>query len=100
MINLRYLTFTITLLLFFLQRIYRLHEALRWLLHEGNIIPLMSINNMIDWFTDFQCTSDIQNNTDNLHEDDDALRPADLMTFAWQIAKGMVRVLYVKRGLW
>ena len=28
-------------------------------------------------------------NRDNLH-DDDNLRPADLMTFAWQIAKGMV----------
>ena len=48
---------------------------------------------MIDCFTDFQCTSDIQNNTDNLHKDDDALRPSDLMTFAWQIAKGMVRVI-------
>ena len=32
----------------------------------------------------------IGDNTDNLH-DDDALTPADLMTFAWQIAKGMVR---------
>ena len=48
-----------------------------------------------------QCTSDnkrctaiaqvgIKDNTDNLH-DDDVLTPADLMTFAWQIAKGMVR---------
>ena len=32
----------------------------------------------------------IKNGTDNLH-DDDTLRPADLMAFAWQIAKGMVR---------
>ena len=48
----------------------------------------------------FQCTSDnrsaaiasesIKNDTENLH-DDDTLTPADLMTFAWQIAKGMVR---------
>ena len=52
-------------------------------------------------FFSFQCTIDnnrcaaiahesIKNNTDNLH-DDDTLTPADLMTFAWQIAKGMVR---------
>ena len=32
----------------------------------------------------------IKTDTDNLH-DDDTLTPADLMTFAWQIAKGMVR---------
>ena len=47
----------------------------------------------------FQCTSDnnrcafsqlSSNNTDNVHGDD-TLTPADLMTFAWQIAKGMVR---------
>ena len=47
----------------------------------------------------FQFTSDnnrrtdithLSNDTDNLHEDD-TLSPADLMTFAWQIAKGMVR---------
>ena len=49
----------------------------------------------------FQCTSTnnrftaiangiIKNDTDNLH-DDDTLTPADLMAFAWQIAKGMVR---------
>jgi len=49
----------------------------------------------------FQCTSDkngcaaiahesIKNDTDNVR-DDDTLSPADLMTFAWQIAKGMVR---------
>ena len=49
----------------------------------------------------FQCTSDkngyaalahesIKNDTDNV-QDDDTLTPADLMAFAWQIAKGMVR---------
>ena len=39
----------------------------------------------------FQCTSKKnKTDTDNLH-DDDILTPADLMTFAWQIAKGMVR---------
>ena len=32
----------------------------------------------------------LKTDTDNLH-DDDTLTPADLMTFAWQIAKGMVR---------
>ena len=48
----------------------------------------------------FQCTSTnnrciaiangiIKNDTDNLH-DDDTLTPADIMAFAWQIAKGMV----------
>ena len=51
----------------------------------------------------FQCTSDNKgyvdishqgnnNDTDDLH-DGDTVTPADLMTFAWQIAKGMVRVL-------
>ena len=47
----------------------------------------------------FQCTGDknrcvtlaLKTDTDNLH-DDGTLTPADLMTFAWQIAKGMVRV--------
>ena len=49
----------------------------------------------------FQCTNDkngfaeiaqesIQTNTDKLH-DDDNVTPADLVTFAWQIATGMVR---------
>ena len=32
----------------------------------------------------------LKTDPDNLH-DDDTLTPADLMTFAWQIAKGMVR---------
>ena len=34
------------------------------------------------------------NDTDDLH-DDDILTPADLMTFAWQIAKGMVRAVFI-----
>ena len=49
----------------------------------------------------FQCNSDksecttiaqgsIKTDTDNLH-DDDTLTSADLMAFAWQTAKGMVR---------
>ena len=50
----------------------------------------------------FQCTSDttgctaianesITNGTQNA-QDDDTITSADLMAFAWQIAKGMVRV--------
>ena len=50
----------------------------------------------------FQCSRDekgctaiaqesIKKDTGNL-QDDDVLTPADLMAFAWQIAKGMVRV--------
>ena len=46
----------------------------------------------------FQCPSSkngcatlaVKTDDDNLH-DDDILTPADLMTFAWQTAKGMVR---------
>ena len=49
----------------------------------------------------FQCTNDknecaaiaqgsIKNDDDKLH-DDDNVTPADLMAFAWQTAKGMVR---------
>lgn len=49
----------------------------------------------------FQLTSDkngctaiahesVKNGTHNVN-DDDTLTPADLMTFTWQIAKGMVR---------
>lgn len=33
----------------------------------------------------------VETNTDKLHDDDTLLRTADLSTFAWQIAKGMVR---------
>ena len=56
------------------------------------------INRLISLIT-FQSTSDryseiahgsIKNNTDKLH--DDTLTPADLITFALQIANGMVRV--------
>ena len=54
-------------------------------------------------FFPFQCTSDNNagadishrnnnNDADNSH-DDDILITADLMTFAWQIAKGMVRAV-------
>ena len=51
----------------------------------------------------FQCTSDNKGYVDTCHQsnsndtddlnDGDTLTPADLMTFAWQIAKGMVRGL-------
>ena len=57
---------------------------------EGNL----SLKSVIT----FQCTSSknrcatlaAKTDDDNLH-DDDILIPADLMTFAWQTAKGMVR---------
>ena len=38
---------------------------------------------------DSQPERDFMTNRDNLH-DEEPVRPADLLTFAWQIAKGMV----------
>ena len=63
-------------------------------------LQLKALEGNLSWKSviTFQCTSDknrcatlaVKTDDDNLH-DDDILTPADLMTFAWQTAKGMVR---------
>ncbi|XP_020617104.1 tyrosine-protein kinase receptor Tie-1-like [Orbicella faveolata] len=70
--------------------------------YQNGVIDKGSLHEVIQilvlFLFSFQCTSDNNrcaffrlsnnNDTDNLH-DDDTLTSADLMTFAWQIAKGM-----------
>jgi len=61
------------------------HYQNEGVINEGSLHEYTSDNNRCA----FSRPSN-NNDTDNLH-DDDTLTSADLMTFAWQIAKGMVR---------